>query len=131
MDSSNPTNIEQVIIGQLSNVSREIAAVRTDIAVNTNETKNISQQMIKINGTVADHQRDIQSLKETAITNAETAREAIRYTEQLKGEAKASDILADAKEKRISSLENWRWYVLGVTAAALFFFGLYLRSIKF
>ncbi len=129
--NSNITNIEQVIIGQLSNVSREIAAARTDIAVNTNETKNIGLQVMKVNGSVAEHQKDIQILKEQAIATAEAAKEAIRYTEQLKGEAKASQILAEAREKRISALENWRWYVLGVTGAALFFFGLYLRAIHF
>jgi len=129
--SVNISNIEQIIIGQLSNVRNEIANVRTDIAVNTNETKNVVSQLLKVNGSVSEHQKDIQILKEAAATNAEIAKEAIRYTEQLKGEAKASQLLAEAREKRISALENWRWYVLGVTGAALFFFGLYLRAIKF
>ncbi len=112
MSEDNPSNIEQVIIGQLANVSREIAGLRTDVAVNTNETKNVTMQLAKINGSVSEHQKDIQTIKETALTNAETAKEAIRYTEQLKGEAKANQLIAEARELRIRKLEDWRIWVI-------------------
>jgi septal ring factor EnvC (AmiA/AmiB activator) len=93
-----------VVINQIANLRTELAGFGKDLAINTTETKNIVARLDKLNGTVAEHQKEIISLDHDRIQILSHISRLLEKQNDMEAEQKAAKKEAVTTDRRKSDV---------------------------
>jgi hypothetical protein len=86
---ADPERRDNTVLQAVLDLTKQVSAIQTELAVNTTETKNIVSRLDKLNGSVAKHDTAI-SLNEQAIALLTQTITALSRAEQSSADAKSN-----------------------------------------
>lgn len=108
-------------IGQMSEILQALAVQETILENNEKRVSLVEQRMLAHLETEEKHRKeleeDIESIKEDAREDRERRHKELMQC--LNDMNQSLNEKLDTQDKRIRTLENWRWYILGGTAVIM------------
>jgi phage-related minor tail protein len=117
------------VFQKVDNAVQQMAEIHKALAVQENILENnekrisiVEDKLIKHNEDELEFRKELNKKLEDMRTNAQIERER-RHKELLESIEKLNKSMSeklDKQDKRISSLENWRWYLIGIGFVLIF-----------
>jgi hypothetical protein len=109
-------------VEQMAEIHKALAVQENILENNEKRITTVEDKLIKHNTDELEFRKELNQKLEDMRTNAQIERER-RHKELLESIEKLNKSMSeklDKQDKRISALENWRWYLLGIGAVLLF-----------
>jgi len=109
-------------VEQMAEIHKALAVQENILENNEKRITTVEDKLIKHNEDELAFRKELNNKLEDMRTNAQIERER-RHKELLESIEKLNKNMSeklDKQDKRISALENWRWYLLGIGAVLLF-----------
>jgi anaerobic ribonucleoside-triphosphate reductase len=109
-------------VEQMAEIHKALAVQENILENNEKRISIVEDKLIKHNEDELMFRKELNNKLEDMRTNAQIERER-RHKELLESIEKLNKSMSeklDKQDKRISALENWRWYLLGIGAVLLF-----------
>jgi hypothetical protein len=109
-------------VEQMAEIHKALAVQENILENNEKRISIVEDKLIKHNEDELVFRKELNNKLEDMRTNAQIERER-RHKELLESIEKLNKNMSeklDKQDKRISTLENWRWYLLGIGAVLLF-----------
>jgi len=108
-------------VSQMSDILRAVAVQENILENNERRISSLEEKLMKHHEEEVVFRKDLNTKLEDMKTTAQQERER-RHKEVIDAITKSHEALGkkiDHQDKRIRTLENWRWYVLGVSAVIM------------
>ena len=109
-------------VSQMADIHKSLAVQENILEHNEKRLDTLEEKLLKHTQESAEFQKELNIKIEDMKVTAQNERER-RHKEVMQSIEKLSDSVTDKIKKqddRITALENWRWYILGVSAAVIF-----------
>jgi len=115
------------VVGQMSEILKNLAVQEAMLRNSEKRVEILEKKFVQHNKDEMDFHRDLNKRLDDLKDGSEKSREK-RHEELMESisEMKTSfDVKLDKQNERITSLENWKWYVLGISGLIIFILSIF------
>lgn len=109
-------------VGQMADIHKSLAVQENILEHNEKRLDTLEEKILKHTEESSEFQKELNIKIEDMKVTAQVERER-RHKEVMQSIEKLSESVTDRiekQDKRITALENWRWYIIGTSGAIIF-----------